>query len=47
MGEDIIVQFKYRHFLLGDNIFIIIFSDLYDLLTLDTLDISLMRYFAL
>jgi hypothetical protein len=47
MGQDIIVQFKDRYFLVGDDIFIIIFFDLYDLFTLDVLDISLMRYFAL
>jgi hypothetical protein len=41
-GQDIIVQFKDCHFLVGDNIFVITFSDLYDLFTLDALDISLM-----
>ena len=46
-NNDIIVQFKDRHFLLGDDIFVITFSDLYDLFTLDALDISLMRCFAL
>jgi hypothetical protein len=47
MGQEIIVQFKDRHFLVGDNIFVITFSDLYDLFNLDTLDISLMHCFAL
>jgi hypothetical protein len=46
-GEDIIVQFKDHHFLLGDDIFVITFSDLYDLFTLDALDISLMCCFTL
>jgi hypothetical protein len=41
------VQFKDRHFLVGDDIFVITFSDLYDLFNIDVLDISLMRYFAL
>jgi hypothetical protein len=47
MGEDIMVQFKDRHFLLGDNIFVVIFYDMYDLFNLDALDISLMRCFTL
>jgi hypothetical protein len=42
MGQDIIVQFKDRHFLVGDDFFIITLSDLYDLFNLDALDISLM-----
>jgi hypothetical protein len=45
--QDIIVPFKDRHFLLGDGIFVITFSNLYDLFTLDTLDISLMHCFTL
>jgi hypothetical protein len=47
MGQEIIVQFKDRHFLVGDDIFVITFSDLYDLFNLDTFDISLMQCFAL
>jgi hypothetical protein len=34
-------------FLVGDDIFIIAFFDLYNLFNLDALDISLMRCFAL
>jgi hypothetical protein len=45
--EDIIVQYKEHHFLLSDNIFVITFSDLYNVFTLDVLDIFLMRYFIL
>jgi hypothetical protein len=45
--KDIIVQFKDRHFLLGDDIFIVTFFDLYDLFNLDALDISLMCCFTL
>jgi hypothetical protein len=43
----ILVSYEDRHFLVGDGIFIITFSNLYDLFNLDTLDISLMRCFAL
>jgi hypothetical protein len=46
-GQKIIVQFKDRHFLVGDDIFVIRFSDLYNLFHLDTLDISLMPRFTL
>jgi hypothetical protein len=46
MSHGIIVSFKDCHFLVGDDIFIITFSDLYDLFNLDMLDISLMRCFA-
>jgi hypothetical protein len=46
-SEEIIVQFQDRHFLVGDDIFVITFFDLYDLFNLDVLNISLMRYFAL
>jgi hypothetical protein len=46
-GQDIIISYKDRHFLVGDDIFLISWSDLYDLFNLDTLDISLMRCFAL
>jgi hypothetical protein len=47
MCDDIMVQYKEQHFLVSDDIFVISFSDLYDLFTLDMLDISLMRYFVL
>jgi hypothetical protein len=47
MDQDIIVQFKGRQFLMDDDIFVITFSNLYDLFNLDALDISLMRYFTL
>jgi hypothetical protein len=47
MGEDIMVQFKDHHFLLGDDIFVITFSNLYELFSHDTLDISLMHCFVL
>jgi hypothetical protein len=47
MGQDIIVQYKDRLFLVGDGIFVVIVSDLYDLFNLKALDISLMRSFAL
>jgi hypothetical protein len=47
MGQDIIVQFKDRQFLMGDGIFVITFSDLYEFFNLDRLDNSLMRCFAL
>jgi hypothetical protein len=43
-GLDILVSYNDR--LVGDDIFIITFSDLYDLFNLDALDISLMRCFA-
>jgi hypothetical protein len=45
--QDIISSYKDRHFLVGDNFFLISFSDLYDLFNLDALDVSLMRCFAL
>jgi hypothetical protein len=45
--DDIMVQYKEQHFLVSGDIFVISFSDLYDLFTLDMLDISLMRYFVL
>jgi hypothetical protein len=47
MGQDIIVSYKDHHFLVGDGYFLISVSDLYDLFSLDTLDVSLMRCFAL
>jgi hypothetical protein len=46
-GQDIIVQFKNCHFLVGDDIFVVTFSNLYDIFNLDALDTSLMCYFAL
>jgi hypothetical protein len=46
-GEDIIVSYKDCHFLLGDDIFLILWSDLYNLFNLDALDISLMHCFTL
>jgi hypothetical protein len=45
--QDIIVSFKEEHFLVGNDTFLISWSDLYDLFNLNVLDISLMRYFAL
>jgi hypothetical protein len=47
MGQEIMVQFNDHHFLVGDDISVITFSDLYDLFNLDSLDISLMRCFTL
>jgi hypothetical protein len=47
MSQEIIIQFKDHHFLVGDDIFVITFSDLYDLFNFDVLDISLMHYFTL
>jgi hypothetical protein len=46
-SQEIIIQFKDRHFLVGDDIFVITFSDLYKLFNLDTLDISLMHCFTM
>jgi hypothetical protein len=46
-GQEIIIQFKDCHFLVGDNTFVVTFSDLYDLFNLDALDISLMCCFPL
>jgi hypothetical protein len=46
-GQDIIVSYKDHHFLVGDGIFLISWSNLYDLFNLDTLDVSLMRCFTL
>jgi hypothetical protein len=45
--QHIIGGFKEKHFLVGEGIFLISWFDLYDLFTLDALDISLMCYFAL
>jgi hypothetical protein len=46
-GQDILVSYKDRHFLVSDGIFIITFSDPYDLFDHDALDISLMCCFTL
>jgi hypothetical protein len=46
-GQDLIVSYKNRHFLVGDDYFLISFSDLYDLFNLNVLDVFLMRCFAL
>jgi hypothetical protein len=46
-GQDIIVSYKDRHFLVSDDIFLISFFDLYDPFNLDALDVSLMHCFAL
>jgi hypothetical protein len=46
-GQDTTVSYKERHFLVGDDIFLISWSDLYDLFKLNALDVCLMRYFAL
>jgi hypothetical protein len=46
-GQDIIVSYKDRHFLVGDDIFVISFSNLYNLFNLEVLDVSLMRCFEL
>jgi hypothetical protein len=43
----IVVKYRQSHFLIDDGTFIISLSDLYDLFNLDTLDVSLMRCFAL
>jgi hypothetical protein len=45
--QHIIEAFKEKHFLMGEGIFLISWSDLYDLFSLNALDISLKRYFAL
>jgi hypothetical protein len=47
LGQDIMVSYKDRHFLVGGGFFLISFSNLYDLFNLDTLNVSLMRCFAL
>jgi hypothetical protein len=45
--QDIMVLYKDRHFLVGDDVFVIAFSNLYDLFNLDLLDVTLMRCLAL
>jgi hypothetical protein len=47
LGQYIIVSYKDRHFLVGDDFFLISFSNLYNLFNLDVLDVSLMRCFTL
>jgi hypothetical protein len=47
MGQEIIVQYKDHHFLVGDYMFVITFYDLYELFKLDVLGIFLMRCFTL
>jgi hypothetical protein len=42
-GEDIIVSYKDQQFLVGDDIFLISWSNLCDLFNLDALDVRLMR----
>jgi hypothetical protein len=39
LGQDIIVSYKDHHFLVGDDIFLISWSDLYELFNLDVLDV--------
>jgi succinate dehydrogenase/fumarate reductase cytochrome b subunit len=46
-GLVILVLYKDCHFLVGVRIFMVTFSNLYDLFNLNTLDMSLMRCFAL
>jgi hypothetical protein len=46
-GQGIIVSYKDHHFLVGDDFFIISFSDLYNLFNLDALDVSIIRCFTL
>jgi hypothetical protein len=45
--QHIIGGLKEKHLMVGEGIFLISWSDLYDLFTLDTLDISLMCCFTL
>jgi hypothetical protein len=47
LGQDIIVSYKDRHFLVGYDFFLISSPYLYDLFNLDALDVSLIRCFAL
>jgi hypothetical protein len=46
-GQDIIASFKEEHFLVGNDIFLISWSDLYVLFNPNALDISLVHCFAL
>jgi hypothetical protein len=45
--QHIIGGFKEKHFMVGEGIILISWSDLYDLFTLDTLDISLIHCFTM
>jgi hypothetical protein len=42
-GQDIIISYKDHHILVGDDFFLISFSDFNDLFNLDALDVSLMH----
>jgi hypothetical protein len=46
-GQDIIVSYKEPLFLVGNGVFLISWSDLYDLFNLNALDVSLMHCFVL
>jgi hypothetical protein len=46
-SDNIVVEYKHQHFLLTHDIFIISFSNLYDLFNRDALYISLMCCFTL
>jgi hypothetical protein len=46
-GLVILGSYKDCLFLVGDDVFMVTFSNLYDLFNLDALDISLMHCFAL
>jgi hypothetical protein len=46
-GWDIIVSYKDHHFLVGDDIFLISWSDLYVLFNLDMSDVGLMCCFTM
>jgi hypothetical protein len=46
-GLVILGSYKDRHFLVSDDIFMVTFSDLYDLFNIDMLDISVMCCFTL
>jgi hypothetical protein len=46
-NQDIIASFKEEHFLVGNDIFLIPWFDLYDFFNLDTLEVSLICCFAL
>jgi hypothetical protein len=47
MNDDIVVEYKEHHFLVSDDIFSVSFSNMYDIFTLEALDIYRMRYFML
>jgi hypothetical protein len=46
-GQEIMVSYMDRQFLVSDDVFLIQFSALYDLFNLDVLDVSPMRCFTL